>query len=114
MERWREILEAFDRWIDTNTTRLSSAGFSAHVERVSGTDKDSIHLRLEGPVRWATISVWESGELDVMVMKVDTEEDEWITHFDLRSPAEIAPTLDDVLSKLESGLFPEPPPKPLM
>jgi hypothetical protein len=46
-----------------------------------------------------------------MVMNVDTGEHEWITHFDLGSASEIAPTLEDVISRLESGLLPEPPPK---
>jgi hypothetical protein len=98
------FLDAAVKWLERNRARLASVGVDARlVGPTTGRSKNSLTAEFVGPDRLVGVTIWDSGEVEVITTLIAGDDDSLVT-IDVLSHAEaVASLLDRVATDLIVG-----------
>ena len=102
MEYNRSYLEYLALWVKYNSERLERLGCKLELSDIYNSDKSSRVLEIDsGADLIGTFSLWESGENDIEILGIESDENDVTTHTVISNLAE----LDLELEKFEEDML---------
>jgi hypothetical protein len=95
-------LEALHDWVERNRTQLEAAGVEVRLSEPTSSDKPSRSLVLSRGDREGDLTVWSTGECEVIVGNVGSGSPEQV-HHEFSSEAELVDVLDAFRARFRDG-----------
>ncbi|MFC0228475.1 immunity protein TriTu family protein [Serratia aquatilis] len=95
------MLNLFCKWAEAKASKLNSDGFISRLHINKSSDNSSAYLDLDGETSIARITFWNSGDVYLEVLDINTEKSIYSNNFRLNDFNDIDVFLCDFFKKIK-------------